>query len=309
MPTSGYPEAVVDRGNPVLHAWSGYQPTGTGFSLEHTALEDGYVAITYDTYLQAQPVAKTNMASESPTIDEIREFEFVLEFEPGADTLMDVFRQYDSLSLWSSAIFVNSKHMWRLDHAKGTNEALGAFDEIFLDDTRCNECFDVHKCETGRTYYVLDRRETSRTIYTLRHEIEACRSVPYFILNHVEKGVIFESRRVSNEYRWRVLLPGDHPVGEVYDSIESHLREGVSLSLSHISSAGNWNAVERIISDFSPKHWRVLQAAVAHGYYERPRDVSVSDLAAILGEPRSTVQYRLRTAEDRIMSQFVQQTL
>lgn len=267
------------------------------------------LAFVYSSTLSAQQLAKTKMTAASTATEETREFEFVLKFEPGADQLMDVFRQYDSLSLWSSAIFVSNTHMWRLDHAKGTDEALSAFDNIFLDDTRCNECFDVNQCETGRTYYVLDRRETSRTIYTLRHEIEACRSVPYFILNHVEKGVVFESRRVGNEYRWRVLFPGGHSIGDVYDSIESHLRDGVSLSLSHISSAGNWKATERIISDFSPEHWQVLQAAVTHGYYERPREVSVSDLASILDEPRSTVQYRLRTAEDRIVSQFVQQTL
>lgn len=243
------------------------------------------------------------------TTEEIREFEFVLQFESGADTLMDIFRQHDSLSLWSSTIFASSKHMWRLDHAKGTTDALSAFDGVFLDETRCNECFDVHQCETGRTYHVLDRRETSRTIYTLRHEIEECRSVPYFILKQVNRGVIFESRRVGSEYRWRVLFPSDCPIGEAYDEMEATLRDGVTLSLSHISSTGNWNAVERVISDFSPEHWQVLQAAVAHGYYERPREVSVSDLASILGEPRSTVQYRLRTAEDRIISQFVQQTL
>gem|GEM_PF-100686 len=262
-----------------------------------------------DSDLPAQVLAKTNMNSESTTVEETREFEFVLQFESGADELMDVFRQHDSLSLWSSAIFVGNDHMWRLDHAKGLREALSDFDEVFLDDTRCNECFDVDQCDTGRTYHVLDRRKTSRTVYTLRHEIEACRSVPYFILNHVRRGVVFESRRVGNEYRWRVLFPGSHPVGEIYDSIESHLRDGVSLSLSHITSAGNWNATERIISDFSPEHWQVLQAAVSHGYYERPREVSVSDLASALDEPRSTVQYRLRTAEDRIVSQFVRQTL
>jgi len=170
------------------------------------------------------------MGIESMTTEEIREFEFVLRFEPGADKLMDVFRQYDSLSVWSSAIFVSKKHMWRLDHAKGTNEALNAFDEVFLDETRCNECFDVHKCETARAYHVLDLQETSRTIYTLRHEIEACRSVPYFILDYVDKGAIFESRRASNEYRWRVLFPDEQPIGEVYDAIEANLRDGVSLT-------------------------------------------------------------------------------
>lgn len=249
------------------------------------------------------------MSGEPVTVEETREFEFVLRFESGADDVMDVFQQYESLSLWSSAIFVSDDHMWRLDHAKGTEEALSAFDEVFLDETRCNECFDVDHCETERSYQILDRQETSRTIYTLRREIKRCHSLPHIVLGHVQKGTVFESRRVGEEYRWRILFPGEYPIGDVYDTMESHLRDGVSLSVSHITSAGNWNATERIATDFSPEHWRVLRTAVDHGYYERPRNVSVSDLASILDEPRSTVQYRLRTAEDRIVSQFVEQTL
>jgi predicted DNA binding protein len=249
------------------------------------------------------------MMGEQTTIEETREFEFVLKFESGADKLMDVFRQYESLSLWSSAIFVSSDHMWRLDHSKGTAEALNAFNEVFLDETRCNECFDVDNCETSRTYHVLDSQETSQTIYTLRHEISECKSLPGFIRDHVQKGSIFESRRTGDEYRWRVLYPGGYSIGDVYDLMESHLRDGVSLSMSHITNAGNWKAVERIVTDLSPEHWQVLNTAVSHGYYERPRAVSVADLASILDEPRSTVQYRLRTAEDRIMSQFIKHTL
>jgi len=249
------------------------------------------------------------MTGNSTTVEEMREFEFVLQFESGADELMDIFRQHEKLSLWSSAIFVNDGNMWRLDHAKGTNKALSAFDELFLDETRCNECFDVSSCATERAYKVLDRQETSRTIYTLRQETEDCYSLPHFVFDHVQRGTVFESRRVGNEYRWRVLFPGGCPIGDVYDTMESHLRDGVSLSVSHLTSAGNWDATERVATDFSVEHWQVLKTAVDHGYYKRPRKVSVADLASILDEPRSTVQYRLRTAEDRILSQFVKETL
>lgn len=249
------------------------------------------------------------MDSAQTAIEETREFKFVLRFDPGADELMDIFCQHESLSLWSSAIFVGGDHMWRLDHAKGMEDALSAFNEVFLDETRCNECFDVDDCETSRSYDVLDSQKTSQTIYTLRREISECQSLPNFIRNHVEKGTVFESRRTNDEYRWRVLYPGSYPIGDIYDLIDSHLREGVSLTVSHLTSTGNWKATERIVTDLSPEHWRVLNAAVSHGYYERPRAVSVADLASILDDPRSTVQYRLRTAEDRIMSQFVKQTL
>nr|WP_233274867.1 helix-turn-helix domain-containing protein [Haladaptatus cibarius] len=80
--------------------------------------------------------------------------------------------------------------------------------------------------------------------------------------------------------------------------MESHLRDGVSLSVSQSSvlSTGTRQSVSSRI--FSPEHWKVLKAAVNHGYYERSWEVS--DLASILDEPRSTVQYRLRTAEDRM---------
>ena len=46
-------------------------------------------------------LAKDKMKPESTTPDETREFEFILQFESGADELMDVFRQNESLSLWS----------------------------------------------------------------------------------------------------------------------------------------------------------------------------------------------------------------
>jgi len=249
------------------------------------------------------------MGPESITMEEVREFEFVLQFESGADELMDTFREHETLSLWSSAIFVNDNHMWRLDHAKGTDDALSEFQEVFLDETRCNECFEVDDCETSRAYHVLDSQETSRTIYTIRRELSRCQSLPHFICKHVQKGTVFQSRRVGDKYRWRVLYPGAYPIGEVYDMMEAHLRDGVSLSMSHVTSANNWKATERIVADLSPDHWQVLKAAVTHGYYERPRKVSVNDLASILDEPRSTVQYRLRTAEDRILSQFIEQTL
>ena len=40
-----------------------------------------------------------------------------------------------------------------------------------------------------------------------------------------------------------------------------------------------------------------LETAVAAGYYETPRDVHLSDLAAEADIPESTLRYRLRRAE------------
>ncbi|ELK54289.1 MULTISPECIES: helix-turn-helix domain-containing protein [Haloferax] len=234
----------------------------------------------------------------------MREFEFVVRFSEGTDELMDLFYEYPSLRSRSSVCSSTTDVMWRVDHVVGTPEALSAFEEVFLDETRCNECLDAPDCHTHRNYHVLDRSDNSMTVYTYREEVSNCHSIPRYVLEHVGPGVIFESSRRAGAYRWRILYPGDHPLGELYETIEAQLREGLQLDVEHLTSAGNWDAESRIAADLSSAHWEALETAVEHGYYERPRKVTVEDLSDVLDVPRSTVQYRLRTAEDLVMSQL-----
>ncbi|MDS0300820.1 helix-turn-helix domain-containing protein [Halogeometricum sp. S1BR25-6] len=239
----------------------------------------------------------------------MREFEFVVTFERGADDLMDLFFEYPALTTRSSTCFTTHDRMWRIDHVRGEKEALASFDDLFLDEDRCNECFDVVNCDTARMYHVLDRKTNARTVYTYREEVHRCHSIPHHVVDHLGDGVVFESRRTDGEYRWRILYPGEQPIGDLYDAIESDLREGLALEVSHLSRAGNWDVDSRVAAQLSPAHWEVLETAVEHGYYSRPRDVTVAELASLLDAPRSTVQYRLRTAEDLIVEQFVDAAL
>jgi predicted DNA binding protein len=239
----------------------------------------------------------------------VREFEFTVAFEPGSDALMDVFVEHDSLTAWTSVCFTTRERMWRIDHAAGSEAALSAFEDVFLDESRCNECLDRPNCETYREYHLLDESANARTIYTFREEVHNCHSIPHYVHDHVGDGVVFESRRKGNEYQWRVLYPDEQPVGELYDTIEAQLREGLTLSLSRLSSAGNWDAESRVAAELTPEQREVLSAAVDNGYYSRPRAVTVDDLSETLGVPRSTVQYRLRNAEDLVVSQFVEKGL
>ena len=236
----------------------------------------------------------------------MREFEFVVRYDPGADELMDVFHEHPGLSTRSSVCVSTYDTMWRIDHARGERDALDRFEAVFLDENRCNECLDFPDCDTRRTYHVLDSKANARTIYTYREEVHRCHSIPHYVIDHVGDGVVFESRRSGGEYRWRILYPDDQPVGELYDEIESRLRDGLHLELSQV---GNWDVESRIAAELSPAHWRVLESAVERGYYSRPREVTVAELSEVLGGPRFTVQYRLRTAEDFIISQFVDSAL
>ncbi|MFB6130166.1 MAG: helix-turn-helix domain-containing protein [Salinigranum sp.] len=239
----------------------------------------------------------------------MREFEFVVRFDRGADELMDVFHEYPSLSSRSSFCVSTARTMWRIDHLKGTADALEAAEEVFLDENRCNECLSLPNCDTYREYHVLDSKAGSRTIYTFRREVHRCHSVPFVVFDHVGPGVVFEARRTDGEYRWKVLYPDRQAIGELYDAIEAELRPGLELDVSHLREAGNWDAGSRAAAQLSHEHWFVLEAAFERGYYSRPREVTVAELSDDLDLPRSTVQYRLRTAEDAIISGFVESSL
>jgi predicted DNA binding protein len=239
----------------------------------------------------------------------MKEVEFAIRYEPGVDTLMDVFHEQPTLSCRSSACYSNEAAMWRIDHVHGTEEAVEAFSEVFLDEDRCNECLDRPTCDSSREYHVLDHGPESRTIYTYRQEVHRCHSLPYFVLDHVGDGVVLESRRTDGEYRWKILYPGNEGIGELFDTVEGLLRDGLSLELSHLRQSGNWDAGTRTAFRLSHDQWDILRHAVEGGYYTRPREVTVAELSDQLDLPRSTVQYRLRSAEDLIVSEFVRNTL
>jgi len=239
----------------------------------------------------------------------MREIEFAIRYEPEVDELMDVFHEHPTLSCRSSACHSTESSMWRIDHVRGSAAAIEEFAGVFLDDGQCNECLDRTTCESRREYHVLDRAPESMTVYTYRQEVDRCHSLPYFVLEHVGEGVVFESRRTGGEYRWKVLYPGDEAIGKLFDAIEATLREGLSLELSHLRQSGNWDAATRTAFQLSPEQWEILTHAVEAGYYSRPREVTVADLADRLDLPRSTVQYRLRSAEDLVVSEFVHNTL
>lgn len=122
----------------------------------------------------------------------------------------------------------------------------------------------------------------------------------------VGNGVVFLARRTDGEYRWRVLYPAEYSLGTLYDDIESMLREGLSLELLRLSGSSNWRVESLAAADLSYEHREALEAAVKAGYYQRPREVSVAELAEGLDVPRSTLQYRLRTAEDTVIRRFVE---
>jgi len=236
----------------------------------------------------------------------MREFEFTVHYEPGADDLMDRFIDTPSLHARSQACFANAAAMWRIDRIVGPAEVLDQVEKLYLDESVCNECLDMHQCDSTREYHLLDSETEQRLIYTRREEIDRCHSIPYLAVDHVGDGVLLDAERSGAEYVWRVLMPEATAVGELYDTIAKNLRPGLSLELDHVSAVRGWEAEAMAVTDLSVEERQTLSAAVSAGYYRTPRETTVDELAERLDVPRSTVQYRLQRAEQKVIEGFAE---
>jgi len=170
----------------------------------------------------------------------VKEFEFSIRFTAGTDPVMDLFQEYPTLRLRNATCTVTGNSMWRIDHVDGPADAISAFDDVFLDDSHCNECLDEHCCDGTREYRVLDRRPSARTVYTYHSETDRCCAVPAMVADYIGDGVVYESERTGGAYRWRVLSPVDTTLDSLFDQLASSLRDGLTLDIDHMGNAEPW---------------------------------------------------------------------
>jgi predicted DNA binding protein len=137
----------------------------------------------------------------------------------------------------------------------------------------------------------------SATIYTYHENVTYCNCVPYHAARTLPAGLLFDSQRRGQTHEWRLLLRADDAVGDFYDALVDSLPAGVTLSFQRLTDLKRWGEYTETIADLSPEQRQAVETAVAMNYYATPREATLSDLSAALGEPQSTVRYRLRRAE------------
>ncbi|WP_233562775.1 MULTISPECIES: hypothetical protein [unclassified Haloarcula] len=76
----------------------------------------------------------------------MKEVAFTLRFAAGADQVMDLFQEYPRVRLRNATCTVTENALWRIDHVDSPADAIAAFDDVFLDAERCNECLDGPCC-------------------------------------------------------------------------------------------------------------------------------------------------------------------
>jgi predicted DNA binding protein len=235
----------------------------------------------------------------------MRELVFAVEYDPGADPVMDVFIENEGIRSRSIACHVSEEGIWRIDRFTGPPEALAAIDRVYDTHDRCLDCVTgVHDRRTTE-YEVLDAAANSRTLYTFREAGSGCFSVPCLTCKHVRRGVLSESERRDGTEEWRMLLRDDGGVGDLYRDLESSLRSGLSVEFAQLSEPTYWTNKSVSVAELPYEQRTAIEAAVERGYYETPRAISLGGLADELGVPRSTLQYRLQQAEGWIIGRFV----
>lgn len=228
----------------------------------------------------------------------MREYAFTAEYEPGADAVMDVFIEYPDLLGTALNISASSAGIWRVDRLVGPAAALDALEAVYTDESVCNECLGEHEeCTISGEYEVVRERPGSRLVYAYSDGVTYCHSVPFLAGRIFGNGLSFDAQRRGDVYEWRVLVPGDPPIGDLFDSLVDGLPAGVSVSLGQVGTPSTWGDPTASLADLPHEQRRALETAIRQGYYATPREASLGDVAAVLGVPKSTLRYRLRRAE------------
>jgi predicted DNA binding protein len=229
----------------------------------------------------------------------MREFVFDISYPDGGDPLMDVFGAYPELS--SVGIHgVVDDGAWLIERFTGCEEGLAAAERRLREELGRIEALTRTPCATAGGVNVVRRSETERDLYVRLDAIDDCRSVHTLAAEYLGPDTVFKTERHGDSEEWQVIHRSEERVGLFYDALQAALRPELSFRFDHVGEASGWRAHLLSGVELPAEQRTALVAAVEHGYYESPREISLEKLSEILGWPRSTLSYRLRRAESEL---------
>ncbi|MFC7228327.1 helix-turn-helix domain-containing protein [Salinirubellus salinus] len=235
----------------------------------------------------------------------MRQVRFALQYEHSHDPLMDAFIEYPGLYASSLDISVSTAGLWRIDRIAGPSDGLDAVENVFLDPEICNECEPAQTdCGKSYEYEVIERSSNRCTLYTRARGEGSCHSVPYLAIKYCGNGLFFSSKRRGGTNEWTVLLPDGANVGSLYDALDSELCGSPRIHLQQVDEPSHWKDALVTRADLPYEQRLALEAAIDAGYYQTPKGITLDELSERLSLPRSTLRYRLRRAEEFVMTQF-----
>lgn len=234
----------------------------------------------------------------------MREFTFGVEYDRGADPVMDAFDAHTALVGHSIDAPLTARSFWRIERFAGPQSVLDDIELRYERDGAAGEGVTGQFEATGRGD-VLERTAEELVRYSYVSDVSVGETVQTVAGKHLADGVVLESRRRDATRWWRVLLRSDARVGVFYDDLSARLRDGLAFRMGHVGDANGWQR-DALSSVSMPEAQEVaLRTATEAGYYETPRRVTLDEIADDLDVPRSTLSYRLRRAEIRLVERYV----
>lgn len=246
------------------------------------------------------------MSSESG--DRLREFTFRLHYREGTDPVMDLFRDNPDASASALDVCTGRRSYLRLLRITGTTAVANELDAIFETHAHGPTSVTSDDCCGTCTSFPLETTTGQRSLYLFVEGATDCETVQTIVCSQLGAGTLSEVHYHDGVESWRILMPSDDRVGLLYDQISARLRDGVRFEMGHIGDAIEWEGTGVLDAGISGSQERALRTAVRRGYYERPRNVTLEELAADLDVPPSTLSYRLRMAEAELVERYVELT-
>lgn len=234
----------------------------------------------------------------------MREFVFDLVYEGTPSPLQRLFEDASGLSSTSIGGTIGADEFWRLERFVGSADSLAQLGDSLPEGLLAAEAITGDGCEGALSTKVLKQTSTEREVYYHLRDVSNCESVATLAVEYLDTDVIFEVERTAERDTWTVMMESEDGVGLLYDAIQVSLRPEIRFEFGHVGQATDRRTALFARKNLPAEQREALVAAVKHGYYERPRQITLEELSEEVDCPRSTLSYRLRSAESKLAKAF-----
>lgn len=234
----------------------------------------------------------------------MREFVFNLVYERATSPLEQLFTDPERVSSTGVGGSIDAEEFWRIERFDGPAAVLEEITDTGQSKLLAVEQITSGACDGSVHREELKRSESGRELYYHLRDLQGCESVGTLAVEYIGGDVLFEVDRTRQRETWTVMMETDDGVGLFYDAIQVSLREGIRFEFGRIGQASERRTALFARKNLPAEQREALVAAVRQGYYEKPRQVTLDELSEELGCPRSTLSYRLRSAESKLAKAF-----
>ena len=236
----------------------------------------------------------------------MRELVFELDYDPGWNPVADTLAEHEAATIRSLSCHVTEQTLWRVDLVNGPAPAREAVEAAYRSAEYFPDCLVTGECEADSDTRILDRTDDALVIYCEWAKSPVCSSVPHLALAHLGEGLLLETLQDGRQHVWRIVHSGDGSIGPFAEALQEEIEDVGGMELLRLTEHEPGSDTPHQETDgLPPEQRRALAAAVNRGYYETPRAIELTDLAAALEVPQSTLSYRLQRAEAHLARQFV----